>query len=176
VAAADSMMARLSELLRMTLENNGADENTVAEELQLLDAYLSIEQIRLRDRLSTELKIDPETLDALIPHLLLQPLAENAIRHGISKKPAGGTIRVSLARSNSKLRLVLSDNGPGFAAKPGESEPGLGLTITRERLQALYGTKHFFSIRSTAGGGVEVTIEVPFHTRIETTKAMEQSR
>ncbi|HWC15593.1 MAG TPA: histidine kinase [Terriglobales bacterium] len=163
VAAADKMMARLSDLLRMTLERTGRQETTLADEIEFLSVYLSIEQVRLRERLKTVLQIAGETREALVPYLLLQPIVENSIRHGVAKSEAGGTILVTSAHRDGRLHIEVSDNGAGFSTSiPGR---GIGLKITQERLQALYGTDHYFQLRSTPGSGATVVIELPFRTQ-----------
>ena len=163
VAAADKMMARLSDLLRMTLERPGRQETTLADEIEFLSVYLSIEQVRLRERLKTVMQVSGETRDALVPYLLLQPIVENSIRHGIGKSEAGGTILITSARRNGRLYIEVSDNGAGFAtSSPGR---GIGLKITQDRLRALYGPDHYFQVRSAPGSGAAVVIEIPFRTQ-----------
>jgi len=165
VAAADKMMTRLSDLLRMTLERPRTQETTLGDELEFLGAYLSIEQVRLRERLKTVIEIQRDTREALVPYLLLQPLVENAIRHGISKTESGGAIVVSSTRVNGRLHIEVSDNGPGFQNGFASSSSGIGLKITRERLQALYGTDHDFQVHSAPGSGTAVVIDIPFRTQ-----------
>jgi two-component system LytT family sensor kinase len=168
VAAADTMLTRLCDLLRQTLEAGEVQEATVREELDFVATYLSIEQVRLRERLSTQFTVDPETLDAMVPHLLLQPLVENAIRHAISKRVSGGTVSIASERIAKKLRLVVRDNGPGYDQPPPHDwKRGLGLRITRERLQAFYGKDSLFEVHSTSGSGVEIVVEIPFRVQAE---------
>jgi signal transduction histidine kinase len=163
VNAADKMMSRLSDLLRMSFETNRIQITTLNRELEFLNGYLEIEKIRLGQRLNLVLDIAPETLDAQVPSLLLQPLVENAIRHGISKLSSGGTIWIISSRDGHDLHLQIKDNGPGLAkVNDVPSRTGFGLRTTRERLQTLYGNRHRFEISSAAGGGVEVSTTIPF--------------
>ena len=163
VNAADKMMSRLSDLLRLSFESNRIQVTSLNRELEFVNGYLEIEKIRLGQRLNVVLDIAPETLDAQVPSLLLQPLVENAIRHGISKLSSGGTVWIVASRNGRDLQLQVKDNGPGLA-KPNDvpSRAGLGLRTTRERLQTLYGNKHSFEICGVASGGVEVCATIPF--------------
>jgi two-component sensor histidine kinase len=167
VDAADQMLARLGDLLRMTLENSGAQEVTLQEELEFLRCYLEIEQVRFHDRLTVNMHIDPETLDARVPNLILQPIVENAIKHGIVSRIAPGLIEISARRSNGTLQLHIRDNGPGLLQGEflsGRIKEGLGLANTRARLDQMYPGAHRFDMSDVAGGGLQVTIEVPFVT------------
>jgi two-component system, LytTR family, sensor kinase len=163
VDAADRMLARLSDLLRLTLANDGAQEVTLKQELEFLKRYLEIEQTRFEDRLTVKMEIDPETLDAQVPNLLLQPLVENAIRHGIAPRSEPGRIEIRARRENGMLQLHVRDDGPGLPA--GQSAPlreGIGLTNTRARLQQLHGPAHRFELSNAADGGFLVSLAVPF--------------
>jgi two-component system LytT family sensor kinase len=163
VGAADRMMVRLSDLLRMSLEGNEIQMTCLSRELEFVTGYLEIEKIRFEDRLNVVFDIAAETLDAQVPSLLLQPLVENAVRHGISRLSAGGKIRITARRAGGDLRLGVRDNGPGL--NQGTSAPsatGLGLRTTRERLQTLYGENQSFEIRAAVDGGVEVCVRIPF--------------
>jgi two-component system LytT family sensor kinase len=165
VKAADKMMARLSDLLRMSLESDGAQIIRLSRELEFVNGYLEIEKIRLRERLNVVLDIAPETLDALVPSLLLQPLVENAIRHGISRVSSGGTVWITSSQQGSDLWLRVRDNGPGLVeATTAQSGTGLGLRTTRERLQTIYGDDHSFEIRGGTGGGMDLCLRLPFRT------------
>jgi two-component sensor histidine kinase len=171
VNAADKMMSRLSDLLRMSFENNRIQITGLNRELEFVHGYLEIEKIRLGQRLNVVLDIAPETLDAHVPSLLLQPLVENAIRHGIAKLSSGGTIWIIASQDGRDLHLQVKDNGPGLAKlNDGPSRAGLGLRTTRERLQTLYGNKHSFEISSAAGGGVEVCVTIPFRDEPQLSK------
>jgi LytS/YehU family sensor histidine kinase len=130
--------------------------------LEFVAGYLEIEKIRFEDRLDVVLEIAPEALDAQVPHLLLQPLVENAVRHGISRRSSQGEIRIVANCEGSHLHLRVKDNGPGLPA-PGAGAPaaGLGLRATRERLRTLYGSEQQFEIRNLPAGGVEVSVHIP---------------
>lgn len=170
VHAADRMMTRLSELLRMSLEEGTEQITTLNRELEFVNGYLEIEKMRLGDRLTVDLKISPETLDAEVPHLLLQPLVENAIQHGIAKVPYKGEIAIASRRDDGTLWVTISDNGPGFNGTNGTpSKPGIGIGTSRERLQTLYGEDQQIEFRSPQNGGTEVTICIPFRPITEST-------
>jgi two-component system, LytTR family, sensor kinase len=161
--AANRMLARLSELLRMTLDDDGAQEVPLRKELEFNRGYLELEQIRLGDRLTTKLDIAPETLDASVPNLLLQPLVENAIRHGIAPYSAPGEICVHAHREKNTLHLRVTDSGPGLTGNKGAAGgTGVGLQNTRARLRQLYGNAHRFELTNAEPGGLVVEIEIPF--------------
>jgi len=163
VVAADRMMTSLSDLLRMSLEGNGTQLTTLNREIEFLEVYLGIEKIRFEDRLTVFFDISPVCLDAQVPHLLLQPLVENAVRHGISKRSAPGEVRIVSKQENGTLHLWIRDNGPGIGeAEDEKPKRGLGLSVTRERLAALYGASQSFEIRNLAEGGAEVHLQLPF--------------
>jgi len=168
VEAADEMLARLGDFLRLTLDNSGAEEVTLQEELELLRCYLEIEQVRFQDRLTVLMEIEPETLEALVPNLILQPIVENAIRHGIVEEVGKGRIEIHSSRTNGMLLLQVRDNGPGLQAEAtagrAGSKRGLGFTLTRERLERLYAARQRFHLEDAAPGGVQVTLEIPFVT------------
>jgi two-component system LytT family sensor kinase len=165
VRAADRMMTRLSDLLRMTLENSATQVTTLSRELEFANGYLAIEKVRFDDRLKVVLDIAPDTLDAQVPSLLLQPLVENAVKHGISKRSGGGEIRIGATHDDRNLFLRIRDSGPGLGAG-GHSglKDGLGLRATRDRLKTLYGNQQSLDIRELPEGGVEVCVWIPFHT------------
>ena len=160
---AERMIARLSELLRRVLESGGTQEVALEEELRFLRAYLEIEQARFEDRLNVRWAVDPEAYAARVPHLLLQPLVENAIRHGIAPRAAPATVAISAARHDGELRLEVRDDGVGLRGAA-ESAGGVGLANTRARLRQLYGPRHAFEVGDAPGGGVVVRIAVPFRT------------
>src|SRR5437868_9620156 len=163
--AADQMVARLGDLLRLTLEHHGVEEVPLKEELEFLEKYLEIEQTRFHDRLSVRMEIDPASLDALLPSLLLQPLVENAIRHGISARPGAGHIEIRARRENGMLQLSVRDDGTGLPADWQTcGQVGVGLANTRARLAQHYGARHTFTLANVAGGGLEVAIAIPFST------------
>jgi two-component system LytT family sensor kinase len=162
VEAADAMIARLSDLLRMSLQRVGVQEVALKEELDFLSKYLEIEQTRFRDRLSVVFDIQADTLDALVPNLLLQPLVENAIKHGIGPRPTPGQIVVRARRRGAMLELDVQDNGVGLSqARLTDFNRGVGLSNTRARLDHLYGSLHRFEFRQPAEGGLLVLIAIP---------------
>jgi signal transduction histidine kinase len=161
---ADQMITRLSDLLRYALESTDAQEVPLRQELDFLRRYLEIEQTRFGDRLSVRLEIAPETLDALVPNLLLQPLVENAIRHGIEPRAKPGRIELRSRRESGQLKLEVRDNGVGLSPDR-EVEEGVGLSNTRARLKQLYGDRHRFELAEEPSGGLAVRLELPFHTR-----------
>jgi LytS/YehU family sensor histidine kinase len=163
VTAADRMMSRFSDLLRMTLEDGAGHVTTLSRELEFVSGYLEIEKVRFGDRLSVTIDFAPDTLDAEVPHLLLQPLVENAVRHGIAKLSSKGEIRMTSRREGNSLHLIVSDNGPGFVS-PGEPRlnGGVGLRATLERLNTLYGDTQSLRIRNGRDGGAEISVLIPF--------------
>jgi|ERR1700733_3615031 two-component system LytT family sensor kinase len=162
--AADSMIARLSDLLRLTLHNVGHQEVLLKQELELLQKYLEIEQSRFRDRLKVEIGVDPGTLDARVPNLILQPLVENAIRHGIAAKADAGRIQIKSTRDNGMLRIQIIDDGPGLPnGQNGAVKEGVGLSNTRARLQQLYGERYKFEMANGDKGGLRISLVIPFH-------------
>jgi sensor histidine kinase YesM len=162
VDAADEMIARLSDLLRMSLQRVGVQEVTLKDELDFLSKYLEIEQTRFRDRLTVVFDVHSDTLDALVPNLLLQPLVENAIKHGIGPRPTPGQITVRARRVGALLELDIQDNGVGLsAARLTDFNRGVGLSNTRSRLDHLYGSLHRFEFRQPAEGGLLVLIAIP---------------
>jgi two-component system LytT family sensor kinase len=163
VEAADRMVARLSDLLRSTLENSGVQEVPLKQELEILERYLAIEQARFRDRLTVEMRIDPETLDARVPNLILQPLVENAIQHGIAPRAASGRIEIHSHRENGTLNLRVRDDGKGLSeGATAALKEGVGLANTRARLQQLYGASHRFELANAPDGGLVVSLTIPF--------------
>jgi signal transduction histidine kinase len=158
--AADRCIVSLSELLRFSLESQKTEEVTLKEELDFLEKYVEIQRTLMRDRLRVRLNVEPETLDASIPNMLLQPLVENAIKHGISPRPAGGNIEVYARRLDGKLYVEVTDDGLGMHEQQDGS--GVGLVNTRERLKHLYGHAHTFNLSSFPGRGVTIRISLPF--------------
>jgi two-component system, LytTR family, sensor kinase len=159
--AAVDMLAGLSDLLRYTLENAGKQEVPLKEELEFLELYLGIQQMRFPDRLRVEMRVAPETLDALVPNLILQPIVENAIRHGISQRPTPGVVGIEASRDGERLRVNVYDDGPGLRPNGGAGG-GVGLSNTRERLAQLYGERQRFTLSEREGGGVEAALVLPF--------------
>lgn len=167
---AEEMVSRLGDLLRMTLETAGLQEVPFKEELEFLKHYLDIEQTRFQDRLKVEMTIEPETLDGLVPSMILQPLVENSVRHGVAPRPEGGCIKIKAWRDNSMLRLEVEDDGPGLSDDTPRKER-VGLTNTRARVRNLYGDEHDLTLRNAAGGGFVVGLTIPFRTMSGGSKA-----
>jgi two-component system LytT family sensor kinase len=155
------MIARLSELLRHSLEGAGEAEVTLGQELGFVDRYLEIMRIRFQGLLEVESEVDPTLHDALVPSLVLQPLVENAVKHGVSRRKSGGLIRIAARREDGRVLLSVRDNGPGLAA--GALREGVGLRNTRERLAQLYGPDQSLELRPLEGGGVEARVTLPWH-------------
>lgn len=163
--AADRVVARLSELLRLSLDQSRAQEVPLREELAFLDRYLEIEQTRFGDRLAVERTIESDSQEALVPCLILQPLVENAIRHGIEQREETGRLAISARRDNGVLELSISDNGSGLPEDTDAPREGIGLSNTRSRLQHLYGDKQQLELKKAPGGGLEARITIPYRTR-----------
>jgi signal transduction histidine kinase len=161
VDAADKMITRLAELLRYALDSTESQEVPLRKELAFLERYLEIEKTRFGSRLAVRLAIQPNTLEALVPNLILQPLVENAIRHGIERCAKPGWIDLQSRCENGTLHLELRDNGPGLSEDRPQRE-GIGLSNTRARLQQLYGDGHQFELRNAPDGGLLVAVAFPF--------------
>jgi len=159
VDAADRMIIRLSELLRHALESTDQQETSLREEVHFLKRYLEIEETRFGDRLTIDLKIAPDTEDLLVPNLVLQPLVENAIQHGIEPHARAGRVTISSRRDADALVLEVRDTGNG--APPGDWQEGVGLSNTRSRLRQLYGDRQTFILGNAAGGGFQAAIRLP---------------
>jgi hypothetical protein len=163
-ARATRMITRLSEFVRMALDRSGMQEISLREELMFVDRYLSIELLRFGDRLTVRQMINADLLDALVPTLILQPLVENAIRHGVSKRRGAVTIRIEAARDNGTLSLSVRDDGAGIPPAGLDAiREGIGLSNTRARLQQLYGDAHRFELTGRPEGGVDVELSIPYH-------------
>jgi len=163
--AAVNMLVGLSDLLRHTLEYSSRHEVELREEINFIKLYLSIQEIRFSDRLRIELDIDPRTTKALVPNLILQPLTENALRHGIARSANSGLVGISSAVTDGHLRLTVYDEGAGLPDDwQLKGSAGIGLANTIARLQQLYDDDQQFDIRNRDGGGVEVVIVMPFKT------------
>ncbi|HSS19367.1 MAG TPA: histidine kinase [Pyrinomonadaceae bacterium] len=158
-----NMISGLSDLLRRTLESADEQEVPLKEEVKFVELYLDIQKVRFSDRLAVQIDVVPETQNALVPNLFLQPLVENAIRHGVSQQSAPGLIKIESFRDNGNLQITVTDNGPGLRENyQHERSGGIGLTNTSERLERLYGKRHRFDLRNCAGGGTEATVVIPF--------------
>jgi sensor histidine kinase YesM len=156
------MLSHLNAILKSTLVQETPQKISLAQELVVIENYLAIEQIRFADRLHIELAIDPRALDGLIPCFLLQPIVENAIRHGISQIEENGVIRASVRRQGDQLHLSVKDNGPGLQSKPENVGHGIGLRNTEDRLAHFYPRNYQFTSRSIESGGYEVAITIPY--------------
>jgi LytS/YehU family sensor histidine kinase len=155
------MIAELSDLLRSFLRRDAPDEVPLREELALVERYLGIEGVRFRDRLSVEWEIAPDATGAIVPRLFLQPLAENAIRHGISRSSSAGRVVITAARVGQWLEVGVTDDGPGPGQGSGTS--GTGLATTRARLQHAYGPGAGVTLSCGAAGGTVALARLPFH-------------
>jgi signal transduction histidine kinase len=166
VEAADRMLTRLSDFLRITLQSSTTSVVTLREELGFLQAYLDIERVRFRDRLIVELTIAPDVLDAQVPNLILQPLVENAVRHGISKQIAIGHLVIDARRIDERLLIRIDDNGPGKPNVNGDlkrrAKGGVGLANTRARLKQFYGDFEFNIEDRIDRSGTTVMMNVPY--------------
>ena len=158
----------MSDLLRYTLESKDTQEVSLRRELEFIKNYLAIEQVRFSDRLQVEISVDPEVLDAPVPNLILQPLVENALEHGLAPHPGSGRLCISAGRKNGMLEMEVKDNGVGMVAGDERTRgAGIGITNTRARLQHLYGSGYYFDVSNKEEGGVVSTIRIPFHKRSE---------
>jgi two-component system, LytTR family, sensor kinase len=156
-----SMIVGLSEFLRRTLEDSNRSQVTLAEEVEYLQRYLDIQKVRFEERLQVSVEIPSDLLRAQVPNLLLQPLVENAIKHGIAKRVAGGTVRVAGACNNGTLRLSVYNDGPTFPTDWQAANTGVGIGNLRTRLQILHGDKSELHLRRVDAGGVEVVVTLP---------------
>jgi two-component system, LytTR family, sensor kinase len=160
---AEQMLGHLSDLLRGVLEDVDAQEVSLRRELEYLQLYLAIEQVRFPDRLRVEISADPATQEASVPQLILQPIVENAIRHGIGRSSSAGRILIRASKNNGTMELRVEDDGPGLLSSDSSKDQGVGLANTRARLQQLYGDDARLEIEDCGRGGVIVTMSIPFH-------------
>jgi two-component system, LytTR family, sensor kinase len=161
-AGVRKMIARLSELLRHTIDTHATDEVPLRDELEFLGRYVEIMEIRFQGRLTVERRIDPATTDALVPNLILQPIVENALEHGVSRKKGAGVVEIASERRGDLLVLTVRDNGPGVAD---DTRTGVGLSNTRARLTQLYGEAASLTLSAAPEGGTVAEIALPFRTR-----------
>ncbi len=164
--SAEKMIAKLGDFLRLTLDNAGTQEVSLQQEIEFLRCYLEIERIRFRDRLTVDLKIDPQALSARLPNLILQPIVENAIKHGIAPRKDAGRIEIEAKRFDEYLHIMVTDNGPGIPMNGGTGgivKQGVGLANTEARLRQLYGDSHRLDLMNTSRGGLTVILEIPFN-------------
>lgn len=161
-ALAIRTVAGMSDLLRHVLQEDPPSLVTLREELVFVERYLEIERIRFGDRMHSSIHTGPDTLDVMVPNLFLQPLVENAVRHGVGRRAEASLVEVRATRQNGKLTITVRDDGPGPSSTAISSAGvGIGIRNTRERLHELYGDRFTFELRDAAGGGAQVTIELP---------------
>jgi two-component system, LytTR family, sensor kinase len=165
---ANAMLSRLSSFLRFTLINEATGKVTLAQEVETLKLYLDIEKMRFEERLRTDFDVDAEVADALVPSLLLQPLVENAIKYAVTPQEDGADISINARRVGDRLRIIVSDTGPGLQASLPDPKlsTGVGMANTRERLLQAYGEEQRFDHYVRSGGGFEVVIELPYQSRL----------
>jgi signal transduction histidine kinase len=167
---ANSMIARLGDFLRLTLENSNQQLVTLKEETEFLRCYLEIEQVRFGDRLTVAFELEPQTLSAQVPHLILQPVVENAIQHAIAPRAMRGHINIEARQLNSSLRLEIRDNGPGITSNRDlRGAEGVGLTNVRARLNQIYASDFRLELINGNDGGLAVVMEIPFQRDAEQT-------
>jgi two-component system, LytTR family, sensor kinase len=167
-AKANSMIARLGDFLRLTLENANQQMVSLKEETEFLRCYLEIEQVRFGDRLTVALELEPQTLSVQVPHLILQPVVENAIQHAIAPRAARGQINIEAKRLNNLVRLEVRDNGPGIASNNALARTeGVGLSNVRARLLQIYGSDFRFELMNGRDGGLTVLMEIPFQRQTD---------
>lgn len=158
---ADAMIARLSDLLRQTIDDSGAQTAPLGREIETLELYLDVMRQRFEDKLRVDIQIDPAVREALTPHLLLQPLVENCIRHGVDPQSHAVEVTVTAARENGSTLLRVRDHGRGM---PQGMRRGTGLSNTAERLTQLYGERHRLEFENCVDGGLQVTVAFPYRT------------
>ena len=162
---AREMLQRLSDLLRTALAHSGRNEIPLGEEMEFVLAYLEIERMRFGKRLKVEIHVDPASLDARIPNMIIQPLVENAIQHGIARMRAGGTLELAAECVEGRLRIMIGNDGPPKSAtRPQPAGSGIGLTNARSRLSQLYGSAYRLRLVDRDRGGVELHLEIPLRT------------
>ncbi|HEY8560923.1 MAG TPA: histidine kinase [Pyrinomonadaceae bacterium] len=161
---ANRMIARLGDFLRLTLEHSEQEFVSLKEEIEFVRCYLEIEQARFSDRLQIEFDVAAESLTAQVPHLILQPLVENAIQHAIAPRAAKGTIKIRAQRRGAAIRVEIADSGNGMKAQNDDSNngQGVGLSNVRGRLRQLYGANHKFELTGNPAGGLTAFLEIPF--------------
>jgi len=162
---ANAMLARLSSFLRYTLANESTAKVTLAQEVETLKLYLEIEKMRFEDRMRPHFRVDPETIGAKLPSLLLQPLIENAIKYAVTPSETGADIWITATREGEAVRIEVTDNGGGGNADMAATQStGVGLANIRERLAQAYGNAHGFTTRKNERGGFSVIIEIPYQS------------
>jgi two-component system, LytTR family, sensor kinase len=170
---ANQMIARLGDFLRLTLEHSERQFVTLKEEIEFARCYLEIEQARFSDRLQIEFDVEPASLTAEVPHLILQPVVENAIQHGIAPRAAGGSVKISAKRAGNNVRIEIADSGGGgdgiksATNNVSNNGKGVGLSNVRARLKQLYGTNYKFELNNNQSGGLTAVLEIPFAAAIK---------
>jgi len=162
--AAVSMIAGLSDFLRRVLEGSTRQEVPLGEEMEFTNRYLEIQKVRFAERLQLSVDVPRQLCSARVPSLILQPMVENAIKHGIAKRAQGGSIRISASRCDGTLTLSVCNDGPSLPVDWEMTRPGIGISNVRTRLQSLYGDAFQLNMRNQDVGGVEVTVSLPFVT------------
>jgi signal transduction histidine kinase len=162
---AEDMLAELADLLRATVDRPAAHELPLREELEFIRRYVGIQKVRFGDRLEVVVSVEDDALDALVPALILQPLVENAIEHGIATRLRGGRLEIRGEAANGRLSLTIADDGPGISDAELGSGERVGLRNTRARLAHLYGRAGHLELRNRPGGGLAVTVHLPLHAR-----------
>jgi two-component system, LytTR family, sensor kinase len=165
---AERMLTLLNNFLKTTVFESERQEILLEEELQFNKDYLEIEKVRFSDRLEVKEEIENSTLHMYVPTFLLQPIIENAIYHAVASKISKGIIIIKTRRLNDSLILVIEDNGPGISTQKGKTKEGIGLKITKERLDHLFGTNHQFHLENVVTGGLRVTISIPIRNNDQT--------
>jgi LytS/YehU family sensor histidine kinase len=158
--SADAMVVRLADLLRLSIDTNIEQEIRLQRELTVLESYIELHRMRHGDRLAVVVDVDRGLLDALVPPLLLQPLVENALRHGLAPRRTAGTVRIAASTRGLRLTLSVADDGVGL---PRQFAEGVGIRNTRTRLQELYGDDYAFVVFAQPSGGTEARIDIPLH-------------
>jgi Histidine kinase len=160
--AATTMISRLADFFRATLDED-EHETTLEQEIHLAEQYLAIEKTRLGERLTIDIEVAPAALGVNVPRMILQPLAENAIRHSIAPQPGGGKLRIAVQRENDRVRITIGDSGNGSAASRGYEKwrSGIGLANTEQRLRQTYGDDYLFHVQASKLGGWEILMDLP---------------
>jgi two-component system, LytTR family, sensor kinase len=156
-----SMIAGLSDFLRRMLEESTRQQVPLQQEMEFAQRYLDIQKVRFADRLQLSVDVPGELYSAQVPSLILQPMVENAIKHGIAKRAQGGAVRIAASRHNGMLTLSVSNDGPSLSADWQTAQPGIGISNVRARLQGLYGDAFQLSLRNQHAGGVEASVSLP---------------
>ena len=155
------MIAGLSDFLRRTLDDSTRQQVPLREEMEFAQRYLEIQKVRFADRLQLSVDVPDELYPAQVPSLILQPMVENAIKHGIAKRAQGGAVRIAASRHDGVLTISVSNDGPSLPADWETARAGIGISNVRTRLRSLYGDESELSLRNRNGGGVEASVSLP---------------